>query len=56
MFCKKEWEDFDFIAVLWRKKRVQCNAKTQLAWHKLCGHEGARKDVDEALEERKDKK
>ena len=45
----------DFEAVLSAVDKGEESAKTELAWYKLCGSGGARKDVDEAvflLEER----
>ena len=45
----------DYEAVLSAVEKGDDRAKTELAWYKLCGYEGARKDVDEAvilLEER----
>ena len=45
----------DFEAVLSAVEKGKESAKTKLAWYKLCGHGGARKDANEAvrlLEER----
>ena len=47
--------DSDYNAVLSAIEKGEESAKTELAWYKLSGYEGARKDVDEAvalLEER----
>ena len=49
------WVDSDYNTVLSAVERGEESAKTRLAWYKLCGLEGAKKDVDEAvalLEER----
>ena len=45
----------DFKAVLCAVEKGEESAKTELAWYKLCGGGGGKKDVDEAvrlLEER----
>ena len=39
----------DYEAVLSAVKKEDDRAKTELAWYKLCGGGGARKDVDEAV-------
>ena len=47
--------DSDYNAVLSAVEKGEESAKTELAWYKLSGYEGARKDVNEAvrlLEER----
>ncbi len=41
--------DSDYNNVLSAVERGEESAKTKLAWYKLCGLEGAKKDVDEAV-------